>query len=60
MTASQPTLQRARGRARVGFKRRGDQTVLADLHQSGCAKLRLPRRSKDAPGEAVIINTSGG
>ena len=60
MTASQPTLQRARGRARVGFKRRGDQTVLADLHQSGCAKLRLPRRRKDAPGEAVIINTSGG
>ncbi|MEL6948544.1 MAG: urease accessory protein UreD [Pseudomonadota bacterium] len=60
MTASQPTLQRARGRARVGFKRRDDQTVLADLHQSGCAKLRLPRRSKDAPGEAVIINTSGG
>ncbi|MEO0345114.1 MAG: urease accessory protein UreD [Pseudomonadota bacterium] len=60
MTASQPTLQRARGRARVGFKRRGDQTVLADLHQSGCAKLRLPRRRAGAPGEAVIINTSGG
>lgn len=60
MTAAQPALQRAIGRARVGFKRRGTATVLADLHQAGCGKLRLPRIASGAPAEAVIINTAGG
>jgi urease accessory protein len=53
-------LQRSTGRARVGFKRRGAATVLGDLHQAGCAKLRLPRIAAGAPAEAVIINTAGG
>lgn len=53
-------LQRSVGRAHVGFKRRGAATVLADLHQAGCAKLRLPRIAAGAPVEGVIINTAGG
>lgn len=60
MTAAEPRLQRSIGRARVGFKRRGAATVLADLHQAGCAKLRLPRIAAGAPAEGVIINTAGG
>lgn len=56
----EPRLQRSIGRARVGFKRRGAATVLADLHQAGCGKLRLPRIAAGAPAEAVIINTAGG
>ena len=60
MTDAAERLQRSVGRARVGFKRRGAATVLADLHQAGCAKLRLPRRPTGAPGEAVVINTAGG
>ena len=60
MTDAAERLQRSVGRARVGFKRRGAATALADLHQAGCAKLRLPRRPAGTPGEAVIITTAGG
>ena len=60
MSVPRPALQRSVGVARVGFKRRGADTVLADLHQSGCAKLRLPRRATGRPAEAVVINTAGG
>lgn len=52
-------LQRARGRARIGFKRSGTGTRLADLHQSGCTKIRLPK-VYEGPPVAVLINTSGG
>ncbi len=53
-------LQRARGHARLSFKRLGNRSVLDDLFQSGCMKVRLPRRSGISPPEAVLINTSGG
>lgn len=50
---------RSRGHARLRFKRRGEATVLGDLYQQGCAKLRFPDR--DGKGrEAVLINTAGG
>ncbi|MGE3626925.1 MAG: urease accessory protein UreD [Hyphomicrobiales bacterium] len=53
-------LQRALGEARVAFKRRAGATVLDDLHQSGCCKLRIPRPLPGAGPEAVFINTAGG
>ena len=51
-----PALQRACGTAEISFKRRGEQTVLDHLHQSGCIKVRRP---KGEP-EAILINTAGG
>lgn len=53
-------LQRARGTARLSFKQLGTRTVLDDLFQSGCMKVRLPRRTAKQDPEAVLINTSGG
>lgn len=55
-----PELERARGFAEVGFKRSGAATVISDLSQSGCAKVRLPRPAPGARREAVLINTAGG
>jgi len=52
-------LQRAEGAVRVAARRRGAETVLADLYQKGAAKAMLPR----APGPgltAVLLNTAGG
>ena len=51
--------QRARGSASITVHSDGEITRLADLHQSGCARLRLPRTFADHV-EAVAINTSGG
>ena len=53
-------LQRADGELRVSLKRRCEATVLDDLYQRGCAKARFPRVDRDAPFEAVLINTAGG
>lgn len=53
-------LQRAAGAARIAFKRRGSRTVLADIHQSGCCKVRFPAAEPGNAPEAVLINTSGG
>ncbi|MBB92976.1 MAG: urease accessory protein [Magnetovibrio sp.] len=59
-----PSLQRARGRARIAVRADGGVTRLADLYQDGCAKLRLPKvygPSATDPGvEAVLLNTAGG
>lgn len=55
-----PRLERADGRARIGFALRDGQTVLADLFQAGSAKIRLPRRHSGEIRDAVTINTSGG
>lgn len=53
-------MQRARGRARVGFSRHADgSTRLADLYQESCAKVRLPK-SYDGMPTAVFINSAGG
>jgi urease accessory protein len=54
-----PAMQRVRGRAHVRFARHGDVTRLADLGQSGSAKIRLPK-THDAPPVAVFLNTAGG
>ena len=54
-----PNLQRSRGTAFGAFALRQGATRLADLHQSGSAKLMLPRVAGPVP-EAVFLNTSGG
>ncbi|WP_349361445.1 urease accessory protein UreD [Stappia sp.] len=52
-------LERVRGRAVVGFACREGRTRLADLEQSGSAKIRLPK-THDGPPVAVLLNTAGG
>lgn len=49
-------LQRAQGAAHLSFGSSGVQRWRED----GAAKVRLPRRPKDAPAEAILINTAGG
>ncbi len=52
-------LQRAFGAARIAFKLDAGRSVLADLYQQGCLKVRLPNVA--GPGaEAILINTAGG
>lgn len=58
--AAPPAMARAQGELRLGFKRRGDLTVLDLLYQQGCAKARLPRAGEDGWTGAVAINTAGG
>lgn len=54
-----PALQRVRGKARVRFALGGGITRLADLEQSGSAKIRLPKTHGGAP-VAIFLNTAGG
>lgn len=54
------SLQRAAGELRVVFRRRGELTVLDDLRQVGCLKLRFPRVEPEEWTSAVMLNTSGG
>ncbi|MGA3398803.1 MAG: urease accessory protein UreD [Acetobacteraceae bacterium] len=44
----------------MAFKRRGDLTVLDDLRQVGCLKLRFPRVEQEEWTSAVMLNTAGG
>ena len=53
-------LQRSTGAARIAFKARDGRTVLDNVHQSGCCKVRFPRPEPGATTEAVLINTAGG
>jgi urease accessory protein len=53
-----PILERARGTARVGLHLRGGRAVLAELAQSGSAKVLLPQGT--GTPEAVFLNTAGG
>ena len=55
-----PTLQRARGEARIALEDDGGRGRLTALRQSGCLKLRLPRVPAGRPREAELINTAGG
>lgn len=56
-----PRLQRARGISRVTFRRDpAGITRLADLHQDGCAKIRLPHVYDGKGPVAVLLNTAGG
>lgn len=58
-SGERPSAQRARGRIAARFSRIGETTRLADLHQSGSAKLRLPQTHAHH-AEAILINTAGG
>lgn len=52
---------RSRGTLDLVFRNRGAQTAVARAFQSGCLRVRLPRR--ETPGEApcaVVMNTAGG
>lgn len=55
-----PSLQRARGRARIAVRAEDGVTRLADLYQDGCAKIRLPKVYGPSSVEAVLLNTAGG
>ncbi len=59
--AAVPHSLRSRGRLDLSFRRRGAITVIDRSFQSGCSRMRLPRReaSDEAPC-AVLINTAGG
>jgi urease accessory protein len=51
---------RAVGALRLGFRRRGEATVLDELYQQGTLKARLPRPEPGAFLTAVTLNTAGG
>src|SRR6185312_13761949 len=53
-------LQRAVGKLRVSFKRRGEATVLDGLHQEGCLKARFPRGASRGWLDVTTLNVSGG
>jgi len=54
-------LQRARGNARMRFKMgNSGTTVLDNLYQDGCYKVRFPHPENKQVFEAVLINTAGG
>lgn len=57
--AKQGRMQRMVGRGAVGLAMRGARPTLTDLHQSGSAKVFLPRVHRDVP-ELVFLNTAGG
>lgn len=62
-TAALPTpqrLQRASGEVRLAFQRRDGATVLRDLYQVGCCKVRFPRVEAGQDKQAVLLNTAGG
>ncbi|MEI6097319.1 MAG: urease accessory protein UreD [Alphaproteobacteria bacterium] len=54
-----PPYQRSRGRGFASFGLRQGAARLVDLHQSGSARVMLPRRTGTVP-EVVFLNTSGG
>lgn len=54
-----PILQRSKGRAAISFGHSRGAVRLIDLHQSGSAKILLPRTAGAVP-EVVFLNTSGG
>lgn len=54
-----PLPQRAQGAMRLVAKRRGAQSVIADLRQQGALKALFPRCSGDAL-DCVFLNTAGG
>jgi urease accessory protein len=53
-------LPRTEGMVRLGFARRDDATVLADLHQAGAGRVRFPSTAEDCGQQAVLLNTAGG
>jgi urease accessory protein len=59
-SAATPRLQRTEGAAAVRWVASNRQIRLARLHQSGAAKVRLPKSEPGEPPQAVLINTAGG
>lgn len=55
-----PSLERARGEARLSFVSVKGKTQLAECFQSGSAKVLLPRTGDNSVKEAVLLNTAGG
>src|SRR5262245_35649054 len=54
-------LPRTEGSIRLGFGPGADgRTALADLHQSGAARVRFPKPVTGDVPEAVLLNTAGG
>lgn len=53
-------LQRSNGEARLSFKSRAGASVIDELYQAGCLKLRFPLTHAPDLKEAVLINTAGG
>lgn len=52
-------LPRAVGATSLALRAVAGRTVITDVGQSGCARVRFPRR-RDAAVEGVLINTAGG
>ena len=55
-----PDRVRSRGEIDMSFARTGPATTLSRSYQSGCLRLRMPRRMEGDRPCAVLINTSGG
>jgi urease accessory protein len=53
-------LQRAIGSARLVVKRRGERSVLAELHQQTPCRVLFPDVEAGDPFQAVMLTTSGG
>ena len=53
-------LQRSAGEGSITFKCCNADTVLDDVRQSGCCKIRFPAIEPGLPFEAVLLNTAGG
>lgn len=53
-------LERAHGVARLGFVRRGAETVVHECYQEAGLRIRMPRPGPGMPLEAIVINTAGG
>lgn len=60
LKAGSPGPPRSVGAVRIAFLGVGTRTALADLHQQGCMKARLPRSYDGEPPTAILINTAGG
>jgi urease accessory protein len=58
--SDRPLLQRAVGNLRVAMAAREGQTVLQDLREAGCLKVRFPRPDDPDWPIVVTLNTSGG
>ncbi|KJZ21068.1 urease accessory protein ureD [Loktanella sp. S4079] len=59
MTQAAPIVPRAKGALRLSAKRRGDESVIADLRQEGSLKALFPQ-VRGAALDAVFLNTAGG
>ncbi|MET0363338.1 MAG: urease accessory protein UreD [Sphingobium sp.] len=56
-----PRYLRSQGVLDLSFRRRGEASVIDRSYQSGCVRMRLPRREHPAERPcAVLINTAGG